>query len=374
MTNPTNHELTILPSTSSTDMDTGTESDYNNNDGRQVLKKKKFSESEETEANDDDDKTEVATQGSYNNTEDDLYKGYNTNNYDDNHDHDHDDDDDGRIYSSHTNRHTDVTTAGDRQSVGESLPRLPSYYRASFSDSSKQQQMEEFKSSDSFAMAEDVYAFIVAAPFFSWPFLFSCYIIGTKYIVYGFLLSDAFDPGEMDGAQPKAQAVKFFLIPVAIAMQADLMKVYSTLANIRYSKEALNIAKHATKTKFMLAYVLRFIDGAMSLAANFSVMMGTNEVLNVFLNFAALHFLQDIDDVFYNLVRQGFFGDRLEHMATLCNQISWPRRVGNEDCWKSALITQLDSILFGVTFVLLLSIYIFVLVKVQDVKKELDGV
>ena len=105
-----------------------------------------------------------------------------------------------------------------------------------------------------------------------------------------------------------------------------LMKVYSTLANVRYSEEALNISKHATKTKFMLAYVLRLIDGLMSLSANFCVMMATDTVLDVFLNFAALHFLQDIDDVFYNLVQQGFFGDRLEHMATLCTQISWPRR------------------------------------------------
>ena len=35
---------------------------------------------------------------------------------------------------------------------------------------------------------------------------------------------------------------------------------------------------------------------------------------------------KDMDDVFYSLVEKGFFGDRLEHMATICKQISWPRR------------------------------------------------
>merc|ERR1712238_514853 len=122
-----------------------------------------------------------------------------------------------------------------------------------------------------------------------------------------------------------------------------------------------------------MGYV-RFIDGCLSLGANFTVMMATDTVLNVFLNFAALHFLQDIDDVFYNLVQQGFFGDRLEHMATLCNQISWPRRVGNEDCWKSALITKLDSILFAVTYVLLLSIYITIVVMLKEWVDEVEGV
>ena len=109
-------------------------------------------------------------------------------------------------------------------------------------------------------------------------------------------------------------------------MQSDLMQVFATIANTKYSEDVLTVSKSATFHKFLLAEVLRFIDGGLSLFVNFSVMLTTDAVLSVMLNFAALHFLQDIDDVFYNLVEKGFFGDRLEHMATICKSISWPRR------------------------------------------------
>ncbi|OEU07270.1 hypothetical protein FRACYDRAFT_272021 [Fragilariopsis cylindrus CCMP1102] len=230
--------------------------------------------------------------------------------------------------------------------------------------------MLSHKQHGSYDMAEDVYAFIVAAPIFSWSFLFASYVIATKYIVYATLLNGIYFK-ELGGADPAATAVKFFLIPVAIAMQSDLMAVYEYLANVRYDKEVLTISSHATFTKFVLAYILRLADGVLSLSVNFGVMLVTDEVLGVFLNFAALHFLQDIDDVFYSLVEKGFFGDRLEHMATICKQISWPRRVGNEDCWKSSFITSLDTILFTTTLVILLSMFIAITVRVEQGKSIL---
>ena len=152
-------------------------------------------------------------------------------------------------------------------------------------------QMLSHKQHGSYDMAEDVYAFIVAAPIFSWSFLFASYVIATKYIVYATLLNGIYFK-DLGGADPAATAVKFFLIPVAIAMQSDLMAVYEYLANVRYDKEVLSISSHATFTKFVLAYILRLADGVLSLSVNFGVMLVTDEVLGVFLNFAALHFLQ----------------------------------------------------------------------------------
>jgi len=217
--------------------------------------------------------------------------------------------------------------------------------------------MVSFKENGSYDMSEDVYAFIRAAPVCSWPFVFACGVIGIKYIVYGTLLS-GIKYKEFDGAVKSATAVKFFLIPVAVAMQGDLMAVYAGVANTRYDSKVLRIAKHATETKFILAYFLRLLDGLCSLTVNFMVMLTTDDVLSVFLNFAALHFLQDIDDVFYRLVEKGFFGDGMEHMSMICKQISWPRRVGTETRF-SEFVTSLDTILFALTMFVCLVLYIF---------------
>ena len=81
-------------------------------------------------------------------------------------------------------------------------------------DTQSYYQMESYKKSQSHEMSEDVYAFIVAAPVCSWSFLFALYVIGTKYIVYGTLISDVVDYHDVDGSNAAALAAKFFLIPV----------------------------------------------------------------------------------------------------------------------------------------------------------------
>lgn len=218
-------------------------------------------------------------------------------------------------------------------------------------------QMLSYKQQGSYDIPEDVYAFITVAPVFSAPFIFACLVICTKYIVYCTLLAKILENfAKIEVAQRITTAVKFFLIPITVAMQEDLMAVYAGLANASYDPKVLDISAAATKSKFALAYLLQLIDGLLSLVVNFLVMLTTADVLDVFLQFAALHFLQDIDDVFYALVEKGFFGDGMEHMATVCKQVSWPRRAGTTKF--SQFLTNLDTILFFFTFFVCLILYI----------------
>lgn len=228
-------------------------------------------------------------------------------------------------------------------------------------------EMGSYKDKETYDMKEDIYAFIICAPFLSTPFLFACHVIAIKYIVYGTLLTGiSFTAFDKEPVSNTVIMVKFFLIPVAVSMQGDLMAVYEKIANILYDPEALKINKYASRAKFHLAYNMRLIDGLLSLSVNFLTMLKTSDVLSVFLNFAALHFLQDIDDVFYTLVVKGFFGDKIEHMSLICKQISWRRRHGSDN--KKILpgtnlkTTHLDSILYLVTYLVCLAFYIYVTV------------
>ena len=226
-------------------------------------------------------------------------------------------------------------------------------------------EMLSYKQQGSYDLPEDVYSFITVAPVFSGPFLFAIGVIGIKYIVYATLMHglkfEAFSvtiEDDVGGDAILAIAVKFLLIPVTVAMQEDLMAVYAGLANARYDPKVCEISEAATKKKFALAYLLQLIDGLLSLSVNFLKMFSTPNILDVFLNFAALHFLQDIDDVFYALVEKGFFGDDMEHMATVCKQISWPRRTGSTQF--SHFLTNLDSILFFLTFLICVILYVVI--------------
>mmetsp|Transcript_27773 Transcript_27773/g.59381 ORF Transcript_27773/g.59381 Transcript_27773/m.59381 type:complete len:260 (+) Transcript_27773:187-966(+) len=195
---------------------------------------------------------------------------------------------------------------------------------------------------------KDVYAFIMAAPVASFGFLFSAYIIFTKYLVYCILMTDIknINDEERLSQQPwRLITVKIALVPVAISMQEDLIHVFATAANIKYDKDrATIISKDATKSKMVLSMMLRLIDGCMSLTVNYSVMLASPDILGVFLNFAALHFLQSIDDVFFTLIQDGFFGDSMEHMSMVCTQISFQRRTSDH-----SLIKFSDTILWLMT-------------------------
>ena len=77
--------------------------------------------------------------------------------------------------------------------------------------------------------------------------------------------------------------------------------------------------------------------------------------MSLFLNFAALGFLQSIDDVAFHLAANGYLGDKLEDICTLVKNSSLPRRVG--DTFTNAL----DTVLFLTTYAVMLAIFAYVI-------------
>lgn len=208
-----------------------------------------------------------------------------------------------------------------------------------------------------FELGEDVYSLIFFAPFCSFPFLVAAYVIALKLTLFTFLAIDLYvqSEGAFDEKEPLIRATQFFLLPVAIAMQEDLIHVYTRIANIRYDKTIRETSPSATEFKFALSFLLRFSDGLYSLIINFVLLLITDEVLSLFLNFAALGFLQSIDDVAFHLAANGYLGDNLEDICTLVKTASLPRRVGD------AFTNSLDTILFLTTYAVMLGIFIYVI-------------
>lgn len=206
------------------------------------------------------------------------------------------------------------------------------------------------KSEQSLPLQNDVYAFIAVAPVMSTPFIFALYVVFVKYCVCG-LLAFGISFENIGSSNPYDDIVKFLLIPVAIAMQEDLVHVYASAANIVYDDNVLKISQSATQHKLIFAFILRFIDGLLGLYVNFALMLDTSGALNIMLNFAALHFLQGIDNVFFGLVEQGFFGDVMEHMSYKCKEVTFPRRTAY------GCTTELDSMLFFLTLAACYAVY-----------------
>ena len=73
-----------------------------------------------------------------------------------------------------------------------------------------------------------------------------------------------------------------------------------------WSSLILDRHPQATPLKFRAADGLRMLNGVMWLLIITTLMMYRVNVLNMFLNFAALQFLQDVDDVAYKMAKNGY--------------------------------------------------------------------
>lgn len=216
---------------------------------------------------------------------------------------------------------------------------------------------------EGYEVGQDVYALIFVSPVCSFSFLYAWMVILLKYSLFLFLGIDMYQRnvddqqnGFLTEKSWLIRATQFLLLPIAIALQEDLIYVYTRIANIKYGHHVKEVAKDATKAKFTLSFVLRLLDGLFSLTINFVLIMTTDEVLALFLNFAALHFLQGIDDIFFQLGAEGFVGDGMEDRCKVVQDITMARRAGDP------FTNSLDTILFVLTYLAMLAVWIYVFI------------
>ena len=127
-------------------------------------------------------------------------------------------------------------------------------------------------------LGEDVYSLIFVAPVRGRTFLFALFVICLKMALMLLLATDLYFKGQGLFTNEKTliiRATQFLLIPVAIAMQEDLCTVFTRIANLRYNENVLEVSPYATPTKFSLSFLLRFMDGLLSLIVNFVLILIT---------------------------------------------------------------------------------------------------
>jgi len=224
-------------------------------------------------------------------------------------------------------------------------------------------------------LTEDIYSFVLACSYFCMEFWIAIYFICVKYLCYCVIFLNIMRDNrhEVFGEiieDKTVLATKFIMIPVAVAMQEDLITVYYNAANKKYDALTYKGNKNATEAKWILCNLLRAIDGIMSLAVNFAVMFYNSEILNIFLSFAALHFLQFIDDVIYELAEKGFFGHNMEQATIACKIITFTRRTTNANACNNFII-NLDTILLVGSFAVCYIIYVtFLVLLYSDVNQN----
>mmetsp|Transcript_16838 Transcript_16838/g.25465 ORF Transcript_16838/g.25465 Transcript_16838/m.25465 type:complete len:457 (+) Transcript_16838:278-1648(+) len=217
----------------------------------------------------------------------------------------------------------------------------------------KQVQEEiEKKDEEGYELHDDVYSMMFLANSLSASFCFSWFVFVFKLLLYLLLFSELDFKTNEEQVPFTVKSVQFLMMPIAIAIQEDLIESFALIANIQYDKKIQDACPGATEWKWVMASGCRFLDGLISLIVNFILLLQATDALSLFLNFAALQFLQAIDNIFFTLALQGFILESIEFTAKQATVLKLPRRE------YPKFLTKMDSILFVFFLVVMLAVWV----------------
>lgn len=128
-------------------------------------------------------------------------------------------------------------------------------------------------------------------------------LLSNDYLKYG---SSAL-PANVGGA---VKAAQYASIIVALLMEDEIPTGLFLLRRVskKYFKSNFSELKYY---KFVASCVLRILMGYLFLLNVLLILMQARDVLDIFFDFIALQFLQQLDDIAFNLAKMGVFSKRL---------------------------------------------------------------
>ncbi|CAB9501950.1 expressed unknown protein [Seminavis robusta] len=141
------------------------------------------------------------------------------------------------------------------------------------------------------------------------------YLLQLSFVILA--LVDAIDAGSPNPLQlppmvglptTLAQVVILFVV---VAFQSDLMEAVSKLHD-GYYPPIISVFPGATYATWLMSCIAQLIIGLLILVVTFILTMQVDNVVNSMLNFAALHFIADIDDIGFELAKLGFVSHKVQ--------------------------------------------------------------
>lgn len=208
-------------------------------------------------------------------------------------------------------------------------------------------------------LCDDVYSMFFLADLFSQSFWYALAVFALKQTLIMMIAVDLFQRTFPDSSDVPAdvKATQFFLMPVNFALQEELVVTFFIYGNLKWHKAILELNPGAYKWKYHLGNMFRLLDGLSFLFINTTLLLQATDILGMFLNFAALQFLQSIDNVALGLAKDGYLSEVLEDVANKVALMKLPRN--NNDA-----LQLLDSFLMLGTFIILEGVW---LLKMQNV-------
>ncbi|CAB9500130.1 Inherit from bactNOG: outer membrane autotransporter barrel [Seminavis robusta] len=168
----------------------------------------------------------------------------------------------------------------------------------------------------------DTYGFLMVAPVRSAPYAMGfivCLIqIVTFFLMAFSIINDGVVYENPIGIPPniatQVRIVQFLAIIIAVVTQDDLMKALD-LIRVVFSKSFYDAFPRTSKPKIVSCVVLRCLSGCLGLVASFFLIITSETIYYLLLNFTALEFISQLDEAFFVLSEYGYAGKTCEIAA-----------------------------------------------------------
>jgi hypothetical protein len=204
---------------------------------------------------------------------------------------------------------------------------------------------------------EDVFTLFFLSEPCSKPFVYSIIVIALQYTIYGLLLYSLIE--DDDPYRDKENTLKvpaFVDIYVSVSQHIALLIAVVTQDDVMYTIELITVgynpailASHpsATRAYWVASCVMRFLEGAVGVGIAFVFIVQSSTVIDIFLNFAAVEFVANLDNLGYSLAAAGLIGRAAQAATHDAKEIKLPLRKGNFRKTRQFVIFATVAILVG---------------------------
>ncbi len=168
----------------------------------------------------------------------------------------------------------------------------------------------------------DTFSFLVYTDVFSSYFLLGIMVFLFQLAIYGVLLYDIIDSGNKITKKNlfgfpfnvgvPVRIAEVIAIFISIITQQDIRKAICLYRDGFDESGLTQVFKGATIYKWWLSIVFRACEGGLGLIVTFLLIMRSDSVLDLLLNFSAIEFITMLDDVLFELASEGFLGRPLK--------------------------------------------------------------
>lgn len=168
------------------------------------------------------------------------------------------------------------------------------------------------------ALPRDIFSLLFVSSITSLGFLYSfCFYgvqLGIHFLILYNLLRDAPEKNPLKvplSVETDVIAAQCFALLVSVISQEDMLTSLNMI-RVAYNSDILDSFPAATQPKWILSNAFRFSEGILSVAVSFIFIVQSTEVLELFLNFAAMQFVSMLDNIGFQLAHDGYIAGSLQ--------------------------------------------------------------